>query len=523
MNRNVFVSHSNKFRALTDYFADFLESRGLIPVVTERFPNEGKLWSPNEKVEYCMSICDSALLIATPDEIQDGKPVPRMDVSYELGRLKGKKTVILRESTTVLPTSLNPIYTSFEIDDPSACLNQLDDELDSVFGPGVLKRTPFSQKYIPEKQLHEQPVEAPVGETTDEQLLLSAALFHVTGMYEQMVKSRIIHAESLGRIHDGLRRTLIAKKSNLEQIDRSGAGPEVRALFGIEGIHPAFVSVWSAGHTYSGFAVVNNVPIGALLTGSTDDLIFAINASNDIKANGAWNTIVLYIPPGFRIPAADEIISTFLTERKSIMRAPRDDPYGPGWTVVTISADRSHTTSSPEDPSHIGFIGFKPKTEYHYVRIKGVTAPSVAGKYFFKIALLNGKDAGNLVQSKRTLPFMPVENSPLVLVKGEVNPAVIRGVILHGGKGPLHDRPIQKPGRVLARMTMRIDPYTGQARPDIPLVDAVGYFNENAQGHYEVYGLAPGVYDLYGGGRLSDNFGSLRLHGAAGPVLGPRL
>jgi hypothetical protein len=493
MNRNVFVSHSNKFRALTDYFADFLKSRGLTPVVTERFPNEGKLWSPNEKVEYCMSICDSALLIATPDEIQDGKPVPRMDVSYELGRLKGKKTVILKESTTVLPTSLNPIYTSFEIDDPSACLNQLDNELDSLFGSGVIKRTPFSQKYVPDKQSLAQLVETPIRETTDEQLLLGAALFHVTGMYEQMVQSGIIHAESLGGIHDGLRRSLIAKKPNLDQIDRSGAGSEVRALFGIEGKHPAFVSVWAAGHTYSGFAIMNNFPIGALLIGSTDDLIFAINASNYLKVNGGWDTIVLYIPPGFRIPVADEIISTFLTERKSVMRAPRDDPYGPGWTVVTIFADKSHTTSGPDYLSP--FIGFKPKTEYQYLRIKKVTAPSVAGKYFFKIALING--TCNSVPSKRTLPFMPVENSPQMLVKGEVNPAIIRGIILHGGKGPLHDRPLRKPGRVLARMTMRIDPYTRQARPDLPLVDAAGYFNANAQGHYEVYGLAPGVYDLY--------------------------
>ena len=52
-------------------------------------------------------------------------------------------------------------------------------------------------------------------------------------------------------------------------------------------------------------------------------------------------------------------------------------------------------------------------------------------------------------------------------------------------------------GKVWAKMTTRLDPYTGQSRPDLPLVDAVGYFNATAQGHYEVEGLAPGVYDLY--------------------------
>ena len=46
--------------------------------------------------------------------------------------------------------------------------------------------------------------------------------------------------------------------------------------------------------------------------------------------------------------------------------------------------------------------------------------------------------------------------------------------------------------RVVAKMTLRLDPYTGQARPDLPLVDSVGYFDST-----EVDGLASGVYDLY--------------------------
>lgn len=76
--------------------------------------------------------------------------------------------------------------------------------------------------------------------------------------------------------------------------------------------------------------------------------------------------------------------------------------------------------------------------------------------------------------------------------------AIITGTIRHHNLGSrLHGQPIQKPGKVFARMTMRLDPYTGRARPDTPLVDAVGYFNDKAQGHYEIHGLAPGVYDLY--------------------------
>jgi hypothetical protein len=117
-------------------------------------PNEGRLWSVNEKIEHFMNICDSAILIATPDETQDDKPIPRMDVLFELGRLKGKKLIILKEHSTTLPSSCNPVYIAFDLVDPSACLGQLDTELESLFGVGVINKIPFT----PDLPLHrEQP------------------------------------------------------------------------------------------------------------------------------------------------------------------------------------------------------------------------------------------------------------------------------------------------------------------------------------------------------------------------------
>jgi hypothetical protein len=146
MNRNVFISHSNKFFPLTEYFADFLKSRGLTPIVVERFTSAGRLWPPAEKVDYCERMCDSAIIIATPDEIQDDASVPRMDVVYELGRLKhaNKKTIVLKEKTTTLPRSLDPVYIPFDMKDPSDCLDRLDAELESIFGEGVIVKKPFS-------------------------------------------------------------------------------------------------------------------------------------------------------------------------------------------------------------------------------------------------------------------------------------------------------------------------------------------------------------------------------------------
>ena len=66
----------------------------------------------------------------------------------------------------------------------------------------------------------------------------------------------------------------------------------------------------------------------------------------------------------------------------------------------------------------------------------------------------------------------------------------------------------------LGKMTTRLDPYTGQARPDLPIVNAVGYFNATAKGHYEVEGLAPGVYDLYASAAgFPKTLDSVRLYG----------
>ena len=94
--------------------------------------------------------------------------------------------------------------------------------------------------------------------------------------------------------------------------------------------------------------------------------------------------------------------------------------------------------------------------------------------------------------------FIPTENWPVLLVKGEIDPAIITGTIRYAGYNQsLYSQPVQEAGRVYAKMTTRLDPYTGQARPDLPLVDAAGYFNATAMGHYEVEGVAPGIYDLY--------------------------
>jgi hypothetical protein len=83
-------------------------------------------------------------------------------------------------------------------------------------------------------------------------------------------------------------------------------------------------------------------------------------------------------------------------------------------------------------------------------------------------------------------------------VKGETDPAIITGTLRYAGyNSTLYQLPIAEAGQVWAHMTMRIDPYTGQNRPDLPTIDGQAYVNATANGHYELEGLAPGIYDIY--------------------------
>jgi len=94
--------------------------------------------------------------------------------------------------------------------------------------------------------------------------------------------------------------------------------------------------------------------------------------------------------------------------------------------------------------------------------------------------------------------WVPPQNWPVVLVKGETDPAIITGTLRYAGYNQsLYQTAIAEAGKVWAHMTMRIDPYTGQNRPDLATIDAQTFVNATAHGHYELEGLAPGVYDIY--------------------------
>jgi len=262
------------------------------------------------------------------------------------------------------------------------------------------------------------------------------------------------------------------------------------------------------GHAYA--------PFGAILTGTTGDLIFAVNATQLI-ADAHYTRLYIAIPPEFSLPSGvDNIVTTITNSYANIINYGKISPYdrwAPGWTLIRIVADNINDHSTPGAGAGISFISNACDTHgpngvsttggicdpWYYVRINGVTAPTVAGKYFFKLSFRTGYAANY---------FVPVENWPVLLVKGEIDPAIITGNLKYGGyNASLYGLPVEEAGQVWAHMTTKLDPYTGNKlidcstgtimAPAAGCTDAVGYFNATSHGHYEVEGVAPGTYDVY--------------------------
>jgi len=223
-------------------------------------------------------------------------------------------------------------------------------------------------------------------------------------------------------------------------------------------------------------------PFGAIVTGTTGDLIFAFNATADWAARPiTFSRTYILIPPDFGIPDGSQVVTTITNNYADIITyssLSTFDRYAPGWHVIRIDSD-------PTNPVQFNGAGHD---EWYYVRINGVTAPVTAGKYFFKMFFRHGSDGSY---------WVPTQNWPVLLVKGELDPAIITGTIRYGGyNSTLYNEPMREAGMVEAVMKTKLDPYTG-AQLSGPLTNAVGYFNATAQGHYEIEGVAPGIYDLY--------------------------
>lgn len=255
-------------------------------------------------------------------------------------------------------------------------------------------------------------------------------------------------------------------------------------------------------------------PEGAILTSTADhdsvgDLMFAINFSNPSVFTNVnrfnYSSITIYIPApvfdatgkliqdGFQPNAGinwdlgdnTNIVTTITSDYGSIFvtRADINDPFEPGSWIIYIRAPPS------------GIVFTKTFDNWYYIRINQMKAPFTSGRYFFKMFLNDSYPTHNGVSPANIAGTMPMENWPVLLVKGEVDPAIISGTLRYGDlNGTLYGSPINLPGIVRA-LGVATDPLTNQ--PTGRAVETRGYFNATANGHYELEGVAPGIYDIY--------------------------
>lgn len=102
-----FIAHAGESEALNK-LCNFLDEMGVKALVVERLPSEGR--SINENVEHYLDMADCAIVLATGDDLVDGKFQPRANVHIEMGRFQERfpdKIIYLLEDGASLPTNVS--------------------------------------------------------------------------------------------------------------------------------------------------------------------------------------------------------------------------------------------------------------------------------------------------------------------------------------------------------------------------------------------------------------------------------
>jgi len=196
---------------------------------------------------------------------------------------------------------------------------------------------------------------------------------------------------------------------------------------------------------------------GLVLQETVGDLLF------NVTTQARRRTIAVYIPPEFKVSRDLTYVWTSVTNDYryiSLSTLSNRDPIAPNWQRILVSN---------------GTGGITPGS--HFIRVFNVTAPSIVGRYFFKI-YVDGTSIG-------------AKNYPTLVVSADPNPAYISGTVLDGSMDPLrYGRPVSlevpEGGRVVA------EGITLEGR----IIIAQAFFNALSNGSYSLYGLAAGTYRL---------------------------
>ncbi|MDO8616258.1 MAG: nucleotide-binding protein [Dehalococcoidia bacterium] len=103
----VFIAHGGESEALNK-LCNFLDELGLKSLVVERLPSEGR--SVNGNVEHYLDMADCAVVLATGDDVVDGKLQPRANVHIEIGRFQERfphRIIYLLEEGAAFPSNVS--------------------------------------------------------------------------------------------------------------------------------------------------------------------------------------------------------------------------------------------------------------------------------------------------------------------------------------------------------------------------------------------------------------------------------
>jgi hypothetical protein len=210
------------------------------------------------------------------------------------------------------------------------------------------------------------------------------------------------------------------------------------------GIADAYLTGWShtlgtlkgveagAPQTQQVFDKYLDYSILASASDSIGDLQFDFNipaAGLDQRRPANVSAIDIFVPPEFVFKGAtpDESVWSDITNDYAFITVSTLDQYdkvAPGWTLVEVGSGGDWNITSG----------------IYHIRLMDLSAPTVAGLYFFKIAYYD--TAG-------TQYFVSAADYPFVVVKTDLNPAIVTVTVRTDG----HTAPPFASGRVIAMGT----------------------------------------------------------------------
>ena len=213
-------------------------------------------------------------------------------------------------------------------------------------------------------------------------------------------------------------------------------------------------------------------PKSFILQETVGDLSFLISSGSATKR------IDIYIPPEFQVTASKKYVWSNITNNYGnigISKVSSSDRRAPNWYRVSVTSETQMDSGS------------------YSVRVFNVTAPSIVGRYFFKV-LTDGTS-------------IDTKDFPTVVVSADPNPAYVSGTIRYGGRltNYSHGPPIGKYGAPI-----KLNPEEGGkvcaagVTAEGRIVVGRAFFNNSTEISsdpyrsytYTLYGLAPGRYTL---------------------------